>query len=426
MPILLRASEILSTAQGSVVYHLLIFWSVMAGAAMALGEWRRTHQEHTYRLAIALSGFAAVRAIYAIAAVLTAWNWASPVVLLPPLERCIDTASLALLAWALLPPGRWSVRRWSTILGVGLALIAGLCAVLTNQWAQALAAGRVSAYNPFWQSAVWAALQIGVALLAGYLVVRHRTAAWGLYLAGVLVLIAGIGSQWVLGQWPYPADVPHIPVWQRMANLVAYPLIAFAVYQDVVAGLRVQSRELQDISQASLDQIKSLLYLFEASQHTFSSLDLPTVLDNAVRGIAHVLNADQCAIAFPEEGNTGQMRLVAIHNPARQGRGEAVAFPLEYQLTVQQAIRRRRHIVVENSDNVQLKVLFALLGSAETGPLLVQPLIGDRDTVGAIIVGNSRSHRPFSANEVKLCQSMAEQVATAVQNARRYQASQKS
>ncbi|MBN1660950.1 MAG: GAF domain-containing protein [Anaerolineae bacterium] len=424
MPILLRATEVLSTTQGSLVYHLLVFWAVMAGAAMALGEWRRTRQEHTYRLALALSGFAAARAVYAVGALFAAWNWVSPVVLLPPLERCIDTASLAFLVWALVPAGRWSMRQWHTVLVVVLALMGGTCAILVSQWAEALAAGSAPAYNPFWQAWLWAVLQLGASLLAGYLVVRRRPAAWGIYLAGVIMFIIGICAQWWLGQWPYPATAPHIPVWQRLATLVAYPLVAFAVYQDVVAGLRVQSRELQDISQASLDQIKSLLYLFEASQQTFSSLDLPMVLDNAVRGIARVLNADQCAIAFPEEGNTGQMRLVAIHNPVRQGRGEAVAFPLEYQLTVQQAIRRRRHIVVENSDNVQLKVLFALLGSAETGPLLVQPLMGDRETVGAIIVGNSRSHRPFGANEVKLCQSMSEQVATAVQNARRYQASQ--
>jgi signal transduction histidine kinase len=137
-----------------------------------------------------------------------------------------------------------------------------------------------------------------------------------------------------------------------------------------------------------------------------------------------VLDADQCAIAFPEESDTGQMRLVAIHNPTRQGRGEAVTFPLEYQLTVQQAIRRRKHVLVEDSDNVQLKVLFALLGSAETGPLLVQPLADDGETVGAIIVGNARSRRPFTANEAKLCQSMAEQLVSAIQNARRYRQAQ--
>jgi signal transduction histidine kinase len=119
------------------------------------------------------------------------------------------------------------------------------------------------------------------------------------------------------------------------------------------------------------------------------------------------------------------MRLVAIHNPTRQGRGEAVTFPLEYQLTVQQAIRRRKPILVEESDNIQLKVLFALLGSSgETGPLLVQPLLTERATLGAIIAGNARSRRPFTASDRKLSESLAEQVVAAVKNARVYKAAQ--
>ena len=61
------------------------------------------------------------------------------------------------------------------------------------------------------------------------------------------------------------------------------------------------------------------------------------------------------------------------------------------------------------------------MGSSEVGPLLVQPLVSGGESIGAIIAGNSRSRRPFTPNEAKLCQSMAEQLVGAIQNARRYQ-----
>jgi signal transduction histidine kinase len=125
---------------------------------------------------------------------------------------------------------------------------------------------------------------------------------------------------------------------------------------------------------------------------------------------------------FPDEGDVGTMRMAAIHNPARQGRGESVTFPLEYQLSVQQAIRRKTPVIVEASDNVQLKVLFALLGSGETGPLLVQPLFLGTELVGAIIAGNSVSQRAFSPDEIKLCQSMASHMVHAIRNAQLHQA----
>ncbi|RPI57461.1 MAG: GAF domain-containing protein, partial [Chloroflexi bacterium] len=420
MVVLSEAAKLLSSPQGSLVYHLLLLWALWFGWGMARGEWRRSRQEPAHRLLLAAGGLLLLRIVYVAGTLFASGGWIEPVVLLPPLERYADAASLALLAWAFMPPDRRQGRLWDRVVAAILLLLTLGSAALVVFWSRELAADGTLAYNDRWQATLGSVAQLGLLALAFAAVLRGRVAGWGT-LAAALLLI-GLGT---VGQWFLPQVAPHLPVWQRLANLAAYPLVAIAVYQQIIVGLRVHSREMQDISQASLDQIKSLLYLFEASQQTSSSLDMPTVLDNAVRGIARVLGADQCAIAFPEESNAGQMRLVAIHNPTRQGRGEAVAFPLEYQLTVQQAVRRRKYVIVEESDNVQLKVLFALLGSGETGPLLVQPLIGEKDVVGAIIVGNARSRRPFTLNEAKLCQSMAEQVVTAIENARRHQVAQR-
>lgn len=409
----------LSTSLGSLVYYLLVLWAVLAGFGMALGEWQRTRNERVQRLLIAMGGIVLVRAVYAVAALIASAGWIESEVVLPPLERFVDTASIGFLAWGFMPSPRHRVRTWDWLLAVHVVLAVAVYLVFTMLWGQALANGAVSDYNGYWQSTVWLVWQLGLILLAGYGAIRSQGGGWGTFLPAMFVLFVG-----GLAQWFFPPDVPQVPGWQRLANLVAYPLIAVAVYQEIYAGLRVRSRELQDISQASLDQIKSLLNLFEAGQQTSGSLDLSTVLDNAVRGIARVLDADQCAIVFPEEGDSGTMRLVAIYNPTRQGRGEAVTFPLDYQLAVQQAIRRKKPVVVEDSENVQLKVLFALLGSGETGPLLVQPLLTRTDAVGAIIAGNARSRRSFTPNEVKLCQSMAGQLVAAIHNARRFQAAQ--
>jgi hypothetical protein len=225
-----------------------------------------------------------------------------------------------------------------------------------------------------------------------------------------------------------PAQMTHIPTWERLSNLVAYPLIGTVIYQGIVAGLRVRAEQLQEISQASLDQMKSLLLLVEGARQVSSSLSLPAVLENAVHGVARALGADQCAVVLPEETEPGYVRLASVYNAqaAKPGapRGEAVTFPLDYQLIIQQAMRRKKSVTVDDPDNVQLRVLFNLLGASAAGPLLVQPLLLDGEAIGAILVGNSRSRRAFTPNEAKLCQSMAEQVMAAIQNAQRYQAAQ--
>jgi len=420
MGVLAKVSEMVSSPLGGLVYYLLLLLAVEAALAMAWGEWRRTRRDQAQRLLLALGGLFLVRIIYIVAMLLTSTRWAEPLTLLPPLERFVDTASIALLGWAFMPPARRGGRSWDIVFGANLVAAGGACIVFTLLWGHAQGDVLAAGYNNSWQASVWGLWQMALILLAGAAVVRDRDEGWGLFLVALVVMFVGRLLQFIL-----PAATPNLPLLDRLSNLVAYPLIAVAVYQNIVVRLRVHSRHLQDISQASLDQIKSLLYLFEASQQMSASLDVDAVLDNAVKGITRALDADQCAIAFPAEGDPGQMRLVAIHNPGRQGRGEGVTFPLDYQLTVQHAMRRKKYVIVDETENVQLKVLFALLGSSEVGPLLVQPLFSGEESIGAVIVGNSRSRRPFTPNEAKLCQSMSEQLVSAIRNARRYREAQK-
>ena len=58
-------------------------------------------------------------------------------------------------------------------------------------------------------------------------------------------------------------------------------------------------------------------------------------------------------------------------------------------------------------DIVQLKFLYALMGSSETGPLLVQPLLYRGRTIGALIAGNSASKQPFSFATTQLTPTLA-------------------
>ena len=112
----------------------------------------------------------------------------------------------------------------------------------------------------------------------------------------------------------------------RLGELMAYPLFVIATYQGTIHFLRARSRELQNLSQISLDQVKDLISLFEATREINSSLDLSTVLDGAAQSVAQAIEADQCAIALPEDGeDMSQLRLVSIYNPSRKGRGESVS-----------------------------------------------------------------------------------------------------
>jgi signal transduction histidine kinase len=415
MAVFEAAKEILASPAGITAYYVLLFLAAGAGLWMAWSEWRRARSEPAQRWLVAMGGIIAVRVLFVVASLVAGFGWIDKAMLLPPLERFADLASIGFLAWALMPWAWRRARGWNWFFGANLVLSVAACVTFTILWAGTLAADTSADYNLGWQAIVWAVWQMALISVAVLGTLVERDPGWGMFLPAMLLLFAG-----ALVQLLAPVNVQHFAIWQRAANLIAYLLVAVGIYQDTFAGLRLHSSQMQDISQATFDQIKSLLRVLDASQQVSGSLDLTAVLDSAVHGIARVLGADQCAVVFPEESDAGTMRLVAIHNPARQGRGESVTFPLDYQLTVQQAIRRRKSVVVEGSDNVQLKVLFALLGSGETGPLLVQPLLGENEALGAIIAGNSVSGRAFSSDELKLCQLMAQYLVNAIRNARQY------
>jgi GAF domain-containing protein len=420
MSSLVQIGEIASQPLATFVYSLLLLLIALAALGMAAGEWRRVGHEQSQRLLVATAGLVLARVCYLAAVVLSRTDWVDPRILLPSLERFVDTASIAILGWAFMPADRRNPRAWDLVFAANLVLALGACVGSVVLWSWALVGDAFLNYSTYWQSFVWSVWQIGLAVLAMFAVRRDRGVGWETLLAALVVVVLGQVLQLI----PPLANVSQAPIWERLANLVAYPLIAIAVYQRILADLVVQNRQLQDISQASLDQIRSLLHLVEANQHVSSSLDLTTVLDNAVPGVARALEADQCAIVFPSETNPNEMRLVAVHSPMRQPRREATSFPLEFQLAIQQAMRRKSHVIIEEANNVQLRALFALLGSSQTGPLLVLPLVENQGAIGALVVGNGQSRRPFGPNEVKLGQALAQQIVLAIQNSRRYRMAQ--
>jgi len=413
---------------GSLLYHFLVLLAVGAALGMAWGEWRDSRRGQKRRVFLAIVGLTVCRLPYIAVALAARLGWIQAAIFFPPLERFADAASIGLITWAFLAAGQRRVRAWDLLCMVTLILALGACVASVPLWSQAyLAAGATLDYNAFWQSHAWSAWQIGLLLLSMAALAWHRGEARGPLLAVLAFMLMGRVLQLLL-----PSGIPHVPLWERLTNLVAYPLVAVATYQHIVAGLRTRSQQSEALSQASLDQIKSMLSLFEATQQMSKSLNQSAVLSAAVEGVARALDADLCAVAFVADDDPGQMQLSAVHNPPRQGRSEPLDFPVEYHWAIQQAMRRKSLVLVEDQpddrppsrNSMQLKALYGLLGSTETGPLLVQPLLAEEEAIGVIIVGNARSQRAFTANEAKLCQAMAGQLVNAIQNARRYRMAQ--
>jgi signal transduction histidine kinase len=396
-------------------YYLFTSFGILAALAIAWQQWQRGDLFKGYRLTATFGALAVLRVFLALLALLAR---SSPEILntwAPPFERVVTVVSLGFLIWGFTP-----YFREKNFVGLTLLVTNTVFAFIFYFLAALLWRGAdLTDFNQTWWDIFFTIWQLfllifGIVNCATKLDDEHTFA-----LFGFTALLGGcLFHLFLRGNYVEP----HLPVGVRLGELMAYPLFVIATYQGTIYFLRARSRELQNLSQISLDQVKDLISLFEATREINSSLDLSTVLDGAAQSVAQAIEADQCAIALPEDGeDMSQLRLVSIYNPSRKGRGESVTFPVNDQQAIKHALKRKHLVQIdEYQDNSQIRMLFTLMGAPDVGPLIIQPLLNNDEPVGVLMLGNAISKRPFTAGEIEWCKALADQISVAIDHAKEF------
>lgn len=396
----------------TLAYYLFTFFAIEAALVIAWGQWRRSDSFRARRLTIAFGGLTVLRVMFILLAIIGRSSSEIATIWLPPFERFVTISSLGFLVWGFTPFFREKGFAGTTILAVN-TLFAFIFYFL------AVAFWRGDDFNRTGWEVFFVGWQ-GLLLLFGAINCAMKLDDERTYaLSGFGTLLTGYMLHILLTS-NYP--LPHSPVWVRLMEMIAYPLFTVAVYHGAIQSLAARTQEFQNLSQVSLDQIKGLINLFEATREITSSLDSSQVLDGAVRNVANAIGADEGAIALPENGDDlSQLRLVSIYNPSRKGRGEAVSFPLNEQQVIKHALKRKYQVQIdEYQDNNQIRMLFTLMGAHDVGPLIIQPLLKEGEPIGVLILGNSISRRVFTDTEAQLCKTLADQISVAIEHAREY------
>jgi hypothetical protein len=397
--------NLLSTTPGSFVYHLLVLLALEAVAGIALIEYRHTRNPDQYRLLWAFSALFLLRVPLLVGGPLGR-------AFLAPLLYALEVVSLTLMWWAFLSPllGRRVGRAF--LLGNLLAAVA-LTAAFLPSWNHMVSVAPFFEYAAFWQQPLWDLWATLIPLSAAAVLLAYRERL-GYSLPAVSFALMALGNGLTL------FDQVGLG---RLVNLVAYPLLAVTVYRAALQDLWAYRQELETLSEESLRQTRELRFLVEISRAIGESLDLPSILQRVVESVARALNADRAAILMTAE-KADRIWLAAQYTllQTRTDPRTAPPVPIADQPVLSHAVRRQRPLLLNpESNNQQLQSLYAMLGSQETGPVIIQPLTRQRRTLGALIVANDHSKRRFGDKEGRLCNSIAVQISAAIDNARLYQ-----
>ncbi len=400
--------------QWHFVYHFILLTALAAAWAVMFAQRRFFAPAETRPLLWGLALLMVMRIVPALLLPLDSAGWLPLTSWMPILERVLDTASLVVLVWALVLPH----TRWRGIQGpflVAQMLLIGLAAAgLSRIWAGELEAGLP--YQASWHRFLWIGWQFLLTAIGIIGLARAEQPRRHMIPLAVMFFLFAL-AQVLEAALPAPNGTP---AWERAAALLGYPLLTTAAVQMVFGRLEVSAggEPALIVPLRSTSTAEMLLELLGPEDETAEAGTAPENTPEVTAGrlvapIARALGVDQAAIGLLEGGLEDRMRLVAVYNPTRQGRGgEVVSFPLDEQMAIRRALRRKEVELVGGADDiVQLRFLYALMGSRETGPLLVQPLVYEGRAVGALVAGNSQSKQPFSYAQTQLAGRLAGLVA---------------
>jgi diguanylate cyclase (GGDEF)-like protein len=186
---------------------------------------------------------------------------------------------------------------------------------------------------------------------------------------------------------------------------------------DSLAAARAQLEQYAQYLERRQDELKLVNAVSAAASAT---LNLERILSSAVRSVAEGLHADRCSIGILDEDQT-RIEIAAEHRLDEHPTAVGVKLPLASGSILTRIITERRTISTEDvlADSRFAEVRSEMQDLRVRGTVVV-PLIAGGRVIGTISVSSSGEPRRFTADEVAVLETVANQLALGVRNARLY------
>jgi signal transduction histidine kinase/DNA-binding response OmpR family regulator len=200
-------------------------------------------------------------------------------------------------------------------------------------------------------------------------------------------------------------------------------------FNTLTARLRLLINNLQDQVTQRTGQLEArveqLATLNRITQTVASVRELQEALEIVAREMVHLFNGRNCGIALLNRERT-DLTVVAefssnLADPSAVGR----VMPLTNNSASIQVIETGRSIVVSQKQlNAQTEPTYDLMQARQTQALLLVPLLSRGEVIGTIGLTTDQAERTFSPAEVSLAETVAGQIAGAVENAQLFKEAQ--
>jgi PAS domain S-box-containing protein len=182
------------------------------------------------------------------------------------------------------------------------------------------------------------------------------------------------------------------------------------------------STERKQAEQEILRRNKDLAAINHVTTSIASMLDLEAILQATARELVQVFDARNCGIALLNPAETELTVVTDYSQSAEEPAAKGTKIPLVGNMSSQQVIESGRSVVVPDAQtNPLTEPIHDLLRERRTECLMIVPLRVRGEVIGTFGIDTTEAERVFLPEEVTLAETIAGQVASAIENARLFE-----
>jgi len=172
------------------------------------------------------------------------------------------------------------------------------------------------------------------------------------------------------------------------------------------------------LAESTQRRLRDLSLLYQTSAAISSTLDEAVALEMAVQACLRVFEVDRAQLVIVEGG---WARLAASEGDEAPWLAPGARFPVAGNGLLGWMAANRRPLAIRDARTaIMLRETRAALGWRKVASLLAVPLVAQGEMLGAILLCALGQERDFTAEELGLAQTMGNQIASVLQNARLY------
>ncbi|MGE5462505.1 MAG: ATP-binding protein [Syntrophothermus sp.] len=406
-----QVSAFLTTPEGSLIYHLILVFSIGSALQSAYVHWRSSEFPQARRTLFGLTMLLAAQLVLFAVSILGSMGLLNLQLLLPPLDRAVTLFSLVWIIWlwAFPEPSRPAdAATW--LLSVFVAAGLGLSLV-------AYSADPVQApYNMTLYDRIWQMASLAVAVFGLLMLLLRRPNGWGNGAAVLLLFSAGILLYMLSGSpdGNFPGPV-------RLMSIAAFPILITLPQRFPSPANRVTSVKQQDVP------IGGERRRYSTDPKTFHALlalageSQTDKLSQAItRAIAQTMLADLCFLIYFTDNNT-QLQIASGYDLIREENLEGGSLSKSMIPMLTNALQRGRPLrLPSSSTSADIKGLSDMLGLNNPGHIMSVPIVSpEKDPMGGVLLLSPYSNRQWSAEDQAFLTNIAASLVPIIQRGQR-------